>query len=58
MRGADLRTADVIGADFRGADLRGADLTDTIFLIQLQLDAAKGDVSTRLAPVLTRPRQW
>jgi uncharacterized protein YjbI with pentapeptide repeats len=58
MRGADLRTADVIGADFRGADLRGADLTDAIFLIQLQLDAAKGDVSTRLAPVLTRPRQW
>ena len=48
----------MIGADFRGADLRGADLTDTIFLIQLQLDAAKGDVSTRLAPVLTRPRQW
>jgi uncharacterized protein YjbI with pentapeptide repeats len=58
LRGADLRGADVIGADLRGADLRGADLTGTIFLIQSQLDAAKGDSVTRLAPSFTRPAHW
>ena len=58
LRGADLRVADVIGADFRGADLGGADLTGSIFLIQSQLDAARGDASTRLPPSLTRPAHW
>jgi uncharacterized protein YjbI with pentapeptide repeats len=58
LRGADLRLADVIGADFRGADLSGADLTGSIFLIQSQLDAAKGDTETKLPPSLTRPAHW
>jgi len=58
LRGADLRGADVIGADFRGADLRGADLTGTIFLIQSQLDAAKGDSGTLFRSSLTRPSHW
>jgi uncharacterized protein YjbI with pentapeptide repeats len=58
LRGADLRMADLIGADFRDADLRGADLTETIFLIQSQLDAAKGDTETKLPPSLTRPTHW
>ncbi|MEU8385700.1 pentapeptide repeat-containing protein [Streptosporangium sp. NPDC048865] len=58
LRGADLRTADLIGADLRGADLSGADLTGSIFLIQSQLDAAKGDARTVLPPSLTRPAHW
>ncbi|MDH6575290.1 pentapeptide repeat-containing protein [Kitasatospora sp. MAP5-34] len=58
LRGADLRKADLIGADFRGADVGGADLTDSIFLIQSQLDAAKGDAATRLPASLTRPAHW
>lgn len=58
LRGADLRTADVIGADFRGADIRGADLRESIFLIQSQLDAARGDAGTMLPPSLTRPTHW
>ncbi|MEU2868753.1 pentapeptide repeat-containing protein [Streptomyces olivoreticuli] len=58
LKGADLRLADLIGADLRGADLRGADLTDSIFLIQSQLDAAKGDGSTVLPPALNRPAHW
>jgi uncharacterized protein YjbI with pentapeptide repeats len=58
LTGADLSMADVIGADFRGADLRRADLTGSIFLIQSQLDAAKGDLDTRLPPSLTRPTHW
>jgi uncharacterized protein YjbI with pentapeptide repeats len=58
LRGADLRMADVIGADLRGADLRGADLTGAIFLIQSQLDGAKGDAETAVPPSLTHPGQW
>jgi uncharacterized protein YjbI with pentapeptide repeats len=58
LRGADLRMADLIGADFRGADLRGADLTESIFLIQSQLDSAKGDTETKLPSSLTRPTHW
>lgn len=56
--GADLRLADLTGADFRDADLRGADLTGSLFLIQSQLDAAKGNNETKLPPSLTRPKHW
>jgi hypothetical protein len=58
LRGADLRRADLTGADLRDADLRGADLTESIFLIQSQLDAAKGNTETKLSPPLTRPTHW
>lgn len=58
LRGADLRTADLIGADFRDADLRGANLVDSLFLTQFQVNAAKGDTSTKLPPTLTRPEHW
>ncbi|MDF2683947.1 MAG: oxetanocin resistance protein [Brevibacillus sp.] len=58
LREADMRMADLIGADFRDADLRGANLTDCIFLTQTQLNAAKGDTSTKLPPSFTRPPHW
>jgi uncharacterized protein YjbI with pentapeptide repeats len=58
LRGADLRMADLTGADLRGADLRGADLTGCIFLIQSQLDAARGDSATRLPSSFSRPSHW
>lgn len=58
LRGADLRLADLIGADFRDADLRGADLTESLFLTQAQLNAAKGDARTKLPAALSRPSHW
>ncbi|GGM84230.1 hypothetical protein GCM10007977_102120 [Dactylosporangium sucinum] len=58
LRGADLRAADVIGADLRGADVRGARLDGALFLIQSQLDASRGDASTRIPERLTRPAHW
>jgi uncharacterized protein YjbI with pentapeptide repeats len=58
LRDANLRMADLTGTDLRGADLRGTDLTESIFLIQSQLDAAKGDTRTKLPPSLTRPTHW
>ncbi|MBP3038774.1 pentapeptide repeat-containing protein [Bacillaceae bacterium Marseille-Q3522] len=58
LRGADLRMADVIGADLRDADLRGADLTGSIFLTQIQINAAKGDAHTKIPHLLSRPAHW
>lgn len=58
LRNADLRWADLIGADFRDANLCGADLTDSLFLTQAQLNAAKGDDNTRLPSSLARPGHW
>jgi hypothetical protein len=58
LRGADLRGADLIGADLRGADVRGADLRGALFVVQQQLEAARGDASTRLPAALARPSHW
>ncbi len=58
LKDADLRAADLIGADLRDADLSGADLTDSIFLTQAQLNAAKGDTATKLPAALYRPAHW
>lgn len=58
LSGADLRGADLTGADLRGAVLSGADLTGSIFVTQSQLEAARGDASTRLPLPLTRPAHW
>jgi uncharacterized protein YjbI with pentapeptide repeats len=58
LRGADLRMADLTGADLRGADVRGADLTGSIFLIQSQLDSARGDTETVLPSTLSHPVHW
>ncbi|WP_308271586.1 pentapeptide repeat-containing protein [Kitasatospora sp. SUK 42] len=58
LSGADLRLADLIGADLRDANLAGADLTTALFLTQIQLNAARGDATTRLPATLTRPTHW
>lgn len=58
LHGADLRSADLIGADFRDADLSGADLSSSLFLTQFQLNAAKGDASTKIPDRLERPSHW
>jgi uncharacterized protein YjbI with pentapeptide repeats len=58
LSGADLRLADVIGADLRGADLVGADLSTTVYLTQFQVNATRGDRTTRLPGTLDRPSHW
>jgi uncharacterized protein YjbI with pentapeptide repeats len=58
LRGADLRVADLTGADLRAADLSGASLAESIFVIQSQLDSARGDRTTTVPPALVRPSHW
>ncbi|MDT0317535.1 pentapeptide repeat-containing protein [Streptomyces millisiae] len=55
---ADLRSADLLGTDLRNAALAGADLRDALFLTQAQVNAARGDASTRLPAGLDRPPHW
>jgi len=58
LRGANLGLADLIGADLRGANLRAADMATSLFLTQFQVNAANGDLDTRLPPPLSRPTHW
>ncbi|MGE5473877.1 MAG: pentapeptide repeat-containing protein [Ignavibacteriales bacterium] len=58
LREADLTGTDFIGADLRDTDLRGANLTKSIFLTQAQINSAKGDLSTKLSPILNYPATW
>jgi hypothetical protein len=58
LSGALLARADLTGADLRGARLGGADLAQSIFLTQAQLDAANGDLNTRLPASVARPAHW
>lgn len=58
LRGVDMSGADLIGADLRDADIRGANLTESIFLTQAQINAAKGDTSTKLPMSIKYPIHW
>lgn len=58
LRGNDLYGTDLIGADFRDTDIRGTDLSHSLFLTQAQVNAARGDHTTRLPAVLDIPRTW
>lgn len=58
LRGADLTLADLTGADLRGADLADADLATALFVVQSQLESARGSRSTALPGSLRRPDHW
>jgi pentapeptide repeat protein len=58
LRCVRLGRADLLGADLRDADLRGADLGEALFLTQPQVDAARGDTTTRLPESLHHPGHW
>lgn len=58
LRGCDLSGADLLGADLRDARLEGADLSKTLYLTQVQLNAAQGDAHTLLPSELDSPAHW
>ncbi|MBY0754133.1 pentapeptide repeat-containing protein [Clostridium sardiniense] len=58
LKGSNLSGVDFLGADLRDTDLRGADLSRSIYLTQLQLNSAKGDINTKLPISLSRPEYW
>lgn len=58
LRDADMRVTDLIGADLRDANLSGADLRGSIFLTQVQINSANGDIHTKLPASLRKPNHW
>lgn len=58
LQGANFSRTDFIGADFRDANVKGADFSRSLFLTQAQINVAKGDVSTKLPPFITKPEHW
>ena len=58
LAGADLTGADLFGADLRDADVRGAQLAGSLYLTQLQAEAADGDEATTLPGAIRRPAHW
>lgn len=56
--GADLTGADVLGSDLRDSDLRGAHLAGSLYLTQMQVEAARGDEATTLPGGIRRPSHW
>jgi hypothetical protein len=58
LSGADLRGSDLLAADLRDAKLEGADLSTTLFVTQMQLNAASGDGATRIPTGTVRPAHW
>lgn len=55
---ADLQGANFLGADMRDANIRNTDLSQSLFLTQIQINAAKGNEGTILPPYLKRPSAW
>ncbi|MGE6630521.1 pentapeptide repeat-containing protein [Bacillus sp. NPDC077027] len=58
MRNTDLRAVNFIGADLRDVNFSGADLSTSMFLTQMQINSAKGDVKTTLPSHIHRPSHW
>lgn len=58
LQDANLQGVHFIGADLRDANLRGADLSTSLFLTQMQINAAQGDRSTKLPSYIKRPAHW
>lgn len=58
LTGARLWRCDVLGVDLRDADLSGADVSGAVFLTQMQVNSARGDVHTSLPPGFDRPAHW
>ncbi|MCH7321923.1 pentapeptide repeat-containing protein [Solibacillus sp. MA9] len=58
MRNTDLRAVNFIGADLRDVNFSGADLSTSMFLTQMQINSAKGDVKTILPSHIHRPSHW
>ncbi|WP_453989913.1 pentapeptide repeat-containing protein [Bacillus nitroreducens] len=58
MRNTDLRAVNFIGADLRDVDFSGANLSTSMFLTQMQVNSAKGNVKTQLPSHIHRPSHW
>lgn len=57
-KAANCRGADFSGAVLRGTRVCGVDFSEAVGLTQEQIEAARGDETTKLPPHLKMPRHW
>lgn len=58
LSNSDLSGANLIGADMRDTNIKGANLENSIFITQQQVNAANGDMNTKLPASLKLPKYW
>lgn len=58
LEGASLRGTNFLGADLRDANIKNTDLSKSLFLTQMQINAASGNEKTILPKNLVRPSHW
>lgn len=58
LEGCSLRNTIFLGTDMRDANISNADLRESVFLTQMQVNAAKGNRATRLPEYLSYPDGW
>jgi len=58
LEGASLRGTNFLGADLRDANIKNTDLSKSLFLTQMQINAASGNEKTKLPKNLVRPAHW
>lgn len=54
----DLTGANFLGADLRDANVCGSNLSESVFLTQMQINAARGNQKTKLPQWLCYPSTW
>lgn len=58
FEGCDLTGCNFLGADMRDTNIKNADLSESIFLTQGQINAAIGNLNTRIPKHLNLPSVW
>ncbi|MFA9379098.1 MAG: pentapeptide repeat-containing protein [Lachnotalea sp.] len=58
LEGCSLNGTSFLGADLRDTNIQNTDLGSSIFLTQMQINSAKGNVNTNLPKNLIRPASW
>lgn len=58
LEGCSLQGTNFLGADMRDANIRNTDLSASVYLTQMQVNAARGNSNTRLPASLSLPASW
>ncbi|MDD2971286.1 MAG: pentapeptide repeat-containing protein [Lachnospiraceae bacterium] len=58
LEGCNLCHANFLGADMRDANIKNTDLSQSVFLTQMQINSAKGNINTKLPKNLSHPISW
>jgi len=58
FEGCSLKGVNFLGADMRDANIKNTDLSESVFLTQMQVNSARGNLNTKLPERLQIPDSW